>query len=425
MKKIGVNNTPATLLLDRVLSMPNLVATIQALPAERLGALIHEVGIEDAGEIIALATNTQLEAMFDDDLWKSTEEAEEKFDAQRFALWLEVLFEAGEGAVVRRLVELPREFVCFAVANIAYVIDMDVLADDVEMDERYLDRVERALDSAASEEWEEFRLIDRGVGGFDVLVTALLALDTEHSTLLRDVLERCCDLTSTEVEESGGLLESLSRLQAAGEAVRGARQERRTQRGYVPLADARAFLRIVSGGVTYDTGRDPVTHAYFRDVYGKAWAQSDLRTSSAPRRDHRLVELLGSDMATHHNVSPNATLGEALGLLREENPETHSRRVAELAYLANVLVTASEPLERRMRPIEASAAALQVCALGVHTLGFGNLEVRQLAAQLADVLLDVAFRAGWARAVDEARAGDPSLQLVEQVVRRATAPGDA
>lgn len=409
------------MLLDRVLSMPNLVSTIQALPPERLGALIHEVGLEDAGELIALATNAQLEALFDDDLWKSTEEAEERFDATRFGLWLEVLFEAGERSVIRRLTELPREFVCFAVANMAYVVDMDVLGEDVEMDERYLDRVERALDAAASEEWEEFRLIDRGVGGFDVLLQALMALDTEHSSLLRDILERCCDLTSTEVEESGGLLAALSRLQAAGESVRGARHERRTQRGYVSLADARAFLRIVNDGVSYETGRDPVTHAHFRDAYGKAWAQSDLHTVSGARRGNTLVELLGSELGTHRNVSPSAVLGEALGLLREQNPDGHARRVAELAYLANVLVTASEPLERRMRPVEASAAALHVCALGVQTLGVGALDARQLAANLEGVLLDVAFRAGWERAQRDARAGEPSLQLVEQVVRQATA----
>ena len=244
MGKLRANELHATRLLNRVLSAPDLVTTVQALPPERLSELVHEVGLEDAGELVALATTPQLEAMFDDDLWRSTDDAEERFDAARFVLWLEVLSEAGEAAVTKRLVELPREFLCFAVAELAYVVDMDALQEDVEIDDRYHERVERALELAAFEEWEEFRLVDRGLGGFDVLATCLLSLDTEHSEFLRAILERCRDISVTEIEERGGLVKALSRLEAAEEVARGARHERRTQRGYVSLADARSFVGL-------------------------------------------------------------------------------------------------------------------------------------------------------------------------------------
>lgn len=405
----------ATQLLKRLLSAPDLVNIVRALPAERLGALVHDVGLEDAGELIALATTDQLQALFDDDLWKSGEDAEERFDAERFALWLEVLFEAGEVVVVQRLVELPREFLCLAVAHLAYVIDMDLLLNDVEMDERYHERVERALDSAASEEWEEFRLVDRGRGGFDVLVMSLLALDTEHSPMLRDVLERCCDLTTTEVEARGGLVKALSRLEAAEESMRGARHERRTERGFVSLADARSFARLVVDDLKYDTGRDPFTHAYFRDVYGKKRANSDLKhAANPPRPAQKLVDALREELEARPK-KPADSLSTALELLRARNAEAYDQRVAELVYLANVLVTVSEPEQRRLRPIEASEAVVRACAAGIDVLGFAAQSSTQLASTLETLLLDLVFRAGWARFASEVGDADPVAALLRHL----------
>lgn len=54
-------------LLTRLIEMPDLAATIQALPAERFAALVRELGVEDAGELVALATTEQLVQAFDED----------------------------------------------------------------------------------------------------------------------------------------------------------------------------------------------------------------------------------------------------------------------------------------------------------------------------------------------------------------------
>ena len=43
-------------LLARVLETPNLAAQVRALPGPALGKLIERVGLEDAGELVALAT---------------------------------------------------------------------------------------------------------------------------------------------------------------------------------------------------------------------------------------------------------------------------------------------------------------------------------------------------------------------------------
>lgn len=416
MKTLVSKHSQPTRLLHRVLSAPDLVATVQALPPERLSALVHEVGLEDAGELVALATTPQLEALFDDDLWKSGDAAEERFDAERFVLWLEVLWEAGEAAVVKRLLELPREFVCFAVATLAYVLDTDALVTEVEMSDRYRDRLERALELAPTEEWEEFMLVDRGLGGFDVLMMSLIALDTEHASVLRAILERCYALSTIEIEEHGDLIKALNRLEEAEESARGERQDRRTQRGFVSLADARSFWTVVESDASAHE-RDPVTHAYFRDVYGKQRARRDVERADAGKLARRLSAVVHEVDAAPHAVvlRPTATasmlLSEALELLRERDVVSHEHRVTELVYLANVLVTLSEPALRRLRPIEASEAAFRVCAEGVVALGHGDRTPPELSVILETSLLDVAFRAGWPRAL-AASGSEPLFALL-------------
>jgi hypothetical protein len=305
---------------------------------------------------------------------------------------------------------------------LAYVLDMDALQADVEMDERYHERVERALELAACEEWEEFRLVDRGVGGFDVLLASLFALDAEHSGVLRVLLERCRDLSVVEMEERGGLVKALSRVEAAEEVARGARQERRAQRGYVTLADARSFFKLAVGGLQYETGRDPITHAYFRDVYGKRRAQADLAVAAgANKSPKRLIDTLSKDLTPHQRVSPAATLSAGLDVLRARDADGYERRVAELAYLANVLVTVSEPASRRLRPIEASETALRVCAEGIQALGLGQQTPAELGVTLEGVLLDVVFRAGWSQFAKAHGPVEPTrrvlLDLAAEILR--------
>ena len=83
-------------LLTRILDQPDLVRSVRELPPQTFGKLIHHIGLEDAGELVALATTDQLRQIFDDDLWRSEKPGrDETFDAERFALWLEVMLEVG------------------------------------------------------------------------------------------------------------------------------------------------------------------------------------------------------------------------------------------------------------------------------------------------------------------------------------------
>ena len=108
ISRLPVSSSTSTTLLLRILERPGLVAAVRELPGAVLGQLIDRIGLEDAGELVALASTAQLERVFDDDLWRADRPGgDETFRPERFALWLRVMFEAGDEALVQRLCELP------------------------------------------------------------------------------------------------------------------------------------------------------------------------------------------------------------------------------------------------------------------------------------------------------------------------------
>src|SRR3569623_1425435 len=130
MSSLGRPRVPtSTDLLLRILERPGLIAAVRDLPGEVLGALIDRIGLEDAGELVALASQQQLERIFDDDLWRPQRAGgDETFRPERFALWLRVMMDAGDDVVVRRLCELPIELVVLGVHRLVLVLESDVAA---------------------------------------------------------------------------------------------------------------------------------------------------------------------------------------------------------------------------------------------------------------------------------------------------------
>lgn len=115
-------------LLDRILSTPDLVRAVRALPPSTLASLVTRVGLEDAGEIVSLATTEQLVHLFDEDVFGE----DEALDPARFALWLEVLLEAGDAFTADRVTSLPDDLVRAAVHAFVMVLDLDAIAVEVQ-----------------------------------------------------------------------------------------------------------------------------------------------------------------------------------------------------------------------------------------------------------------------------------------------------
>lgn len=391
-------------LLKVLLDAPDLAAEIPRLPPLALAKVLDAVGLEDAGEIVALATTEQLVHVFDEDLWRSARPGEDpRFDEDRFLVWLSVMNEGGERFVAQRLAELPIDLVTLAFHKQLIVLDVDALFEEMgETDPDEVDLVEKALSNCLSEELDRYQVVARRNEGWDDVLFALLALGSEHPDVQERVLERCARMSARDVETEGGLYEVLTQEAMLEEDVAGEREDRRAEAGHVVPSSAAAFLKLArSGDASRD--RDPLTRAYFRGLAPPA--PPPVSASSATERHSDLAERLAAmgvlqpEVVAEREIprlGPGGAapaeplLVRALRALALESPGTFTQRSEELAYLANVLVAGCSLEGRQMRPIEGVRAATAAVSLGLELRGGDP------GAVLAKEPLDLLFRAAWA-----------------------------
>lgn len=360
-------------LLDRMLEDPDLLPRIRALPAPLLRRTLLEIGLEDAGEIVALASLEQLREVFDEDLWTSPRPgADEAFDAVRFALWLEILLEGGDAFVANRLAELSEDFLAFAFSQLVRVIDTTAWTETLAgTQEAYV--LDEVMDARLCQELDEYLIVSRLDNGWDAVWASLLALDERHAALLRTVLRRCWLTTWSRVERAGGLHAALDEAERVAEDARAERDDRRAERGYVSPADARAFLGLARSAPATPE-RDSVTRAYFRSLEptgGGAARSRDARgermtpatTSPALRLDAGAGRDARTWLPVQRATSAHDAFRQALAELLEADPDAHQRVVDELAYLANVLVAGDDT--RAWSPADAAERVLALCDAGL------------------------------------------------------------
>jgi hypothetical protein len=417
-------------LLTRILEEPALVASVQSLDARVLSKVINHIGLEDAGELVALATTDQLKTIFDEDLWRSQRPGQdETFDAARFGLWLEILLEIGEDFAAQKLTELDENLVTLALCRHLLVIDIDELALRMSGTERSAedDLTDKALESCLYHEMEEYRLISKTHEAWDSIVSVLVAMDQEHHEHLRRLLERCCHLSSEYIEDNGGLFDVLTSEEMLESDVASDREDRRAGEGFVAASSAASFLNLARGmdlpEILGSPTRDPLTLAYFRayrPATGKAPGAKKRSPSGEPEPDEKaarvakLVEVLKEAevlQEAHPPLlaeggsgasSPDALFKRAILDLHGRDPDAYSLRMEELSYLGNVLVAGCSFAGRSFRPFEAAEAAVAVCNLGLEHLlanaprrtGRGSL-ARRAAAVLTRQCADLLFRVGW------------------------------
>jgi hypothetical protein len=434
----------STQLLMRILERPGLVAAVRELPGAVLGKLVDRIGLEDAGELVALASTAQLERIFDDDLWRADRAGDdETFRPDRFALWLRLMAEAGDDHLARRLCELPQDLVALAVHRLVLVLDMDVVAEQLGWAGKDAAPIEDALESSTFEEWEEFRLIARDRDAWEEVWNALLSLDRDHHDRLRAILEQCCAMSTEYISGQGGLFEVLTADEMLEGDVAAARDDRRVAEGFISPADARAFLELARRGGGGE-GRDPITQAYFRGLEGiaapkpKAAATprehgSRVQAGQAPNRRTevaatadvmdlaallREAEVIAppaarplaalapagtppaeedSKQRREHLVAP--LLERAMSDLRQRDPALFAERAREIGYLVNVWIVGGAHEGQRPRPVEALEMVLGTCEAGLlKGLAAGRVTPRQALTVLMQTPADTLFRRGFRNA---------------------------
>jgi hypothetical protein len=388
-------------LLARILNTPNLAQVIPQLQPELLHRVIQRCGLEDCGEIVALATPEQLARVFDLDLWRAAKAGlDEQFDAERFGVWIEVLLETGAAAAAQKLAGMDAEIVIAGIARHARVYDRAAVTPyetlEGELITFYADAVS-VFDDGLKFEVGGYLLLAKRADSWEAIVEVLTSLGAGHPDYFHQVMGGCRTLSNSGFEVDG-LDDLLQKGDQVMFDVASDREGRREKQGYVTPAQARAFLQMarelrLDGDVR--PAANPLARAYFRAINETTAADANSASS--------LTELLAAGSETQPAPPPVENSAESLAAVIEllfdagivpqpprallsGSEESASRlnqikarlefvldrdsaaylaRQEELAYLANVLMAGCSIQARPFTPQEASDAAIAICNLGL------------------------------------------------------------
>ena len=401
--------------LARLLDSPHLARVVPHLPAEALHQLIRYRGLDACAELVASATPEQLTSVLDLDLWRNTKPGrDDRFNEARFGEWIEHLVDAGGDLAAQTVAAIDENLVIAGLARYVRIFDPATFGPSAQSDDESRD-VDVALSGLACE-----------VGGYlvcakkpdtwDAIVTLLLALEADHHEYFHAVMRGCRRLSNS-TPEIDGLDDLLMEPEQLLHDVTLEREHRRSQRGYVTPADARAFLQMArqprQPRPDATPSINPLAAAYFRAA-DEAATSVDGRESSqgravepsadghAPESIAEIVELLaeaglmpGRPRALLEGAAPQRaglTLVRALmEHVRDHDDAAYLARSNDLAFLANALIAGCSVQSRPFTPQEASDAAVGICNLGLERWP-GPLP----DSFLVDHDLVMAFEAGWA-----------------------------
>jgi Family of unknown function (DUF6178) len=391
------SDTPAPLstrhrsLLDRILDTPHLARVVPRLQPELLHRVIQTCGLEDCGDLVALATPDQLARIFDLDLWRTAQPGlDEQFDADRFGVWLEVLGESGATVAAQKLAEMDVDLVIAGLAQHAHVFDRATVTPYTTTDGEEVAAI-RSIDDGLACDVGGYLLVARRTDSWDAIVAVLMSLDAEHHDYFHQVMRGCRALSNSRPEVDG-----LHDLFGDGDQVMFDlavdRERRREKQGYVTPAQARAFLQMSRQlllGQDAMPPANPVACAYFRVIDKTTTADDNSAASRLPAGsdapaapEHSadavaaVVDILleAGILAQQPRALLNASQGHAprlgciqahMQLVLDRDPAAYSRRSEELAYLANTIMAGCSIQARPFTPQEASDAAVAVCNLGL------------------------------------------------------------
>jgi hypothetical protein len=378
--------------LARLLDTPHLARVVPHLAPETLHQLIRHYGLDACGAVVALATPAQLASVFDLDLWRNAHPGhDERFDAERFGEWLELLVDAGGTVAARIVAAMDEHLVVAGLSRYIRVFDAAAIGMPTSIDDEPIDDVT----SHEGPECEVGGYLVRGItaDAWDAIVALLLALEADHHDRFHAVMRECRRLSNS-TPEVDGLDDLLVEPQQLLHDLAVEREHRRSHKGYSTPADARAFLLMARRGrrpSRSEPSVNPLVTAYFRAVNdaiasGGDAAQDLPRRTLEPPTSAGVPEALDAvvdmvDMLCGAGLVPQrprallegadpqpsrlALIRTLIEYVRDNDDTLYLTRSHELAFLANTLVAGCSIQSRSFTPQEASDAAVGICNLGL------------------------------------------------------------
>ena len=416
-------------LLNHILDQPGLVGTIRNLDACVLSKLIQHIGLEDAGELVSLATVEQLKSIFDEDLWRSdTPGKDETFDADRFALWLEIMLETGPAFAAQTIMDLDEDLITLALCRLVIVINLDDLLMRMSSSPNSTEDalLDKELESCLCQEFDEYLVISKNHQSWEAICSVLAELNEQNFSAFIRLLERCYHISIEYIDDNGGLYNVLTSEEMLESDMAAEREQRRERKGFVSPSAATSFLnliRITSLQAIVDSETsDPITQAYFRSVKTEAesmvktWTAENTSGGSKPATHSSIpVKLLQTLQDTEVISKPawkkledtnmprytHLLLTQAISAIKVRDEKFYSRILMELSYLSNVLISGCSFEGRYFRPVEAAEAVLAVCNLGSdHLLKIKAMtkfshNIKMVVSLLTEHSLIKLFKVGW------------------------------
>jgi hypothetical protein len=369
--------------IARLLDRSDLAHLVPHLAPETLQTIIYAHGLDACGALIAGATPDQLTAVLDLDLWRGVAAGQdERFDAVRFADWLALLAGMDDADAARIVATMDVDLIVGGLSRHVRVFDLASFAPIAPSDDDPWDR-RPAASGDAEQELAGYLLRAGHSDVLDAIVAVLTALEAHEPERFLDIMRGCRRLSSRGFERDG--LDDL--LAATGQQMHDlavGREGRRSDRGYLSAADARAFLAMARSPRRRADAADgnPIAVAYRRT--GEAAAETmprrrDARTTSDPDvdADARAIEGLVADITfgerrprgllTGDAGAPSrlATIRRLMAHLQHANEAAYDARTRDLAFLTNVLMSGCALPSGPFTPERASAAAVSACNLGL------------------------------------------------------------
>ncbi len=422
MPSLNPRSPDARQLVRAMTESAALPAFVQQINPHTLKHLVDDVGLEDAGALIAHVSNQQLVHLLDETLWTGARPGDpDKLSVAELLRWLDLWNGLGKGFVADKLYELGDDFCALAFSRLLVIADFDMAARVLDEHTlaigRYIVRVRvddewDAVQTAVTALWQDYP---------DYCEAIFARLAFRHSILGEDDTAKVLDADASHAHEQG-----------------------REESGFVTSVMAGSFLRDLRfadvDALSLETDYDLMTQDYFRrraslkeqaaaaarpvdqseaesEASGPAAGSSESGSADGAELDAAgtaalnalEVELFAYERA---QMRPAALLTGpetvevvdadwvrvALGRLQSE-PEVFDARMDELTYLSNLLMAGTESGGERLDSSEAANLVIATCTLGAcHDLWL-ELEGDEVAAVL-DMLADRPglvrlFRIGW------------------------------